>query len=461
MRGDDDLAVIVRSYNFTLIDPATGLVAAELKSNLFALFNSGLQLYHNRADIRDSGLVWSDNAPVSTTATTQLQGPQSQAVNGGAAALTLTADGVSGAANGEMGSNGNNGWGLIRTGHTVPETNIAYLDAYSGLGGLGNYAQIIAAADAAGNSASLNAAAGQVAVSVASTGLVTVLNALGDIRNHGAGSFYWRNAAGSVTLMTLTSAGGLTVAGALATGSTITGGGIITCPGYLQVTGGSDSGGNLRFSAANPHIVSSSFLVLPGGLYINGTTPLYAGTVVNARAGITNDTGRMHVTAGSDGFLQLNDGAGLIFADSNTVADGTYPRLMRRGADGVMFFATSRRATKRNIRPVSGDPGELLDRLDPVEFQGVRGTNATDEEWAGWDSHVWHRGFIAEDVAAVDPWLAQYDLDPETDELRACGWREPDVVALLVAEVKALRLRVGELESRAAPAAAGSDTTEV
>jgi len=105
--------------------------------------------------------------------------------------------------------------------------------------------------------------------------------------------------------------------------------------------------------------------------------------------------------------------------------------------------------------------GDLIDALRPVTFvpKFVAGQPTPDDEDDEFDPTVetnaqrmireadLQYGFIAEEVATVgDGKLAQYEWT-EDGQLRAMGWKWPDMIAVLVAEVKSLRARVTTLET--------------
>ncbi|MCW3127287.1 MAG: Protein of unknown function precursor [Bacteroidetes bacterium] len=70
---------------------------------------------------------------------------------------------------------------------------------------------------------------------------------------------------------------------------------------YIRVTGGSIGGGNLRFDAANPYIVSSSYYVCPGGAYFNSGT-VYTEAQYQCRGGIHSDAaGDLTIAGGTNG----------------------------------------------------------------------------------------------------------------------------------------------------------------
>ncbi|MFA5109413.1 MAG: hypothetical protein WC458_02635 [Patescibacteria group bacterium] len=70
-----------------------------------------------------------------------------------------------------------------------------------------------------------------------------------------------------------------------------------TSTGYLTITSTGISSGNIRFTTANPYITASSYLVMPGGLYVSGAGIAYFG-IVRARGIVSNDTGPYLTIAG-------------------------------------------------------------------------------------------------------------------------------------------------------------------
>lgn len=66
---------------------------------------------------------------------------------------------------------------------------------------------------------------------------------------------------------------------------------------FLRITGGANGSGNLRFDAANPYISASSYIVMPGGLYISGGTH-YDQNQYECRGGIHNDNAAYLTIAG-------------------------------------------------------------------------------------------------------------------------------------------------------------------
>jgi len=68
----------------------------------------------------------------------------------------------------------------------------------------------------------------------------------------------------------------------------------------LQITSAATGSGNLRFDAANPYIVASSYYVCPGGAYFNGGT-VYTEAQYQCRGGIHNDAaGDLTIAGGTN-----------------------------------------------------------------------------------------------------------------------------------------------------------------
>lgn len=109
-----------------------------------------------------------------------------------------------------------------------------------------------------------------------------------------------------------------------------------------------------------------------------------------------------------------------------------------RHTDGSLYRMISKRAAKRDIRPL-GPVGEWFDRLRPVVFR-----SKPEHVPPGVDPDLDIVGFIAEDVDEVSPLLATHDDDGATN-----NWSTQAMVAALVAEVQSLRQRVAQLEAAA------------
>jgi hypothetical protein len=79
--------------------------------------------------------------------------------------------------------------------------------------------------------------------------------------------------------------------------------------------------GGITIAAANPYISASSYIVMPGGAYFSSGT-VYCEAAIQARGGISNDSGNLTLNGGTGGYTNINGSArSPIFYDSN---DTTY-----------------------------------------------------------------------------------------------------------------------------------------
>jgi len=117
-----------------------------------------------------------------------------------------------------------------------------------------------------------------------------------------------------------------------------------------------------------------------------------------------------------------------------------YPAVMvlDNANGGMMVVATSARRHLKNIEAVSFDATNSVYDLKPVWYRS-KTNNAP-------DGHS-HYGFVADDVAAIDPRLVTYSTDDE-------GQKQPEtvndhaVIALLVSAVKSQRDTIADLTAR-------------
>lgn len=87
--------------------------------------------------------------------------------------------------------------------------------------------------------------------------------------------------------------------------------GDITESGYLSVTGGQDANGNIRFSTANPYIKASSYIVMPGGLYVSGGTGYFTNQT-QMRGGVHNDSAAyLTLAGGTSGYTYVSGSLGV------------------------------------------------------------------------------------------------------------------------------------------------------
>jgi hypothetical protein len=213
----------------------------------------------------------------------------------------------------------------------------------------------------------------------------------------------------------------------------------LTSSGYLSITAASDGNGNIRFSAANPYINASSYIIMPGGLYVSNGI-LYVQNSLHVRNSIINDTGSLAINGGSNGITTMGGGG-----FQATASTSGYQALYWGTTFANVARFTSKRATKDNIRTLT-NVGDIVDALRPVTFVPKAVGEESDELRLLREADVQH-GFIAEEVALVaDGKLAVWEPD-DVELVVPAAWRQPDMIALLVAEVKDLRKRVTDLEN--------------
>ena len=126
-----------------------------------------------------------------------------------------------------------------------------------------------------------------------------------------------------------------------------------------------------------------------------------------------------------------------------------YQYLVRNNTYTNFAYYTSSRKTKDQIETFA-DSGAIIDALRPVTFieksRPDTGTNSdheeTEVEKAIREADL-NYGFVAEEIGEnpLTEKLGQYDA-----EFEPVGWKWPDLIAVLAAEVKSLRQRVSTLE---------------
>jgi hypothetical protein len=181
------------------------------------------------------------------------------------------------------------------------------------------------------------------------------------------------------------------------------------------------------------------------------TDPTYTFTSDGDTGMYRNTTNQLGLTAGGSAGLFVASGT----VNTAGLATGTtsgYQYVLRNNTFGTLYRFTSNRAMKEQITPV-GDVGPIIDALQPVTFVPAfipqeEGETETDEQRTLRENDLQY-GFIAEDIAQVDAGhLAQWEW--EDDDLSPAGWRWPDMIAVLTAEVQSLRVRVATLEGAVA-----------
>ncbi|MDD2807212.1 MAG: hypothetical protein PHW95_01675 [Patescibacteria group bacterium] len=84
-----------------------------------------------------------------------------------------------------------------------------------------------------------------------------------------------------------------------------------TTTGNITITQAANPAGNLAFSAANPVIKASSYITVPGGMYVSGGT-LYAQNSLKARGGIADDQNTyLTLAGGTSGYSYFSGNVGI------------------------------------------------------------------------------------------------------------------------------------------------------
>ena len=344
----------------------------------------------------------------------------------------------------------------VGIGSSTPVTNSVLAGSAAGVSGWTSTPTLSSVtADLVGNADTATLASTATALATARNINGVAFDGTGDITvAAAAGTLTGATLASGVTASSLTSVGtltGLTVSGACDVDEVRADNGSSTDPSFTftsdQDTGVYlQSGGAMAFATAG----SKRFLIYSGGLRMN----------VNGSAGTPGihwegdtDTG---IYVGTANQLSLTSGGTTsLTTTGNTVVTATpstgtttgYNYVLRNLTFGSLYRFTSTADVKEQISTVSAaDAGQWIDALRPVTFV---------ERWLGEgeepaDNKLWREadlqvGFIAEEVLEHAPQFAQVeDVD---GQLKAAGWRWPDVIAALVAEVQSLRARVAELEA--------------
>jgi hypothetical protein len=165
--------------------------------------------------------------------------------------------------------------------------------------------------------------------------------------------------------------------------------------------------------------------------------------VASTQIGLASDT---HVAMTSaNGTGSSGSAAGTIAtAGIDTSSTSGYQAVYRNNSYGTLYRWTSMRDTKDNIQSFT-DSGAAIDALRPVTFveKAREGESSANRAWREADIQY---GFIAEEVAEVaDGKFATWE--DKDGSLVTNGWRQPDMISLVVAELKSVRQRLTALES--------------
>lgn len=219
-----------------------------------------------------------------------------------------------------------------------------------------------------------------------------------------------------------------------------TGGLILSSEAGILVLAGSGGVtiGSMNFNGTT--ISYGSYITIPGGLYVSGVA-LYSAAPIQCRGGIGNDSGTFTLAGGSNGQTYWSGGYALAATTANVRIEYT---------TGQMIVNNSRRSGKKSIAS-SPDVGDLIDRLRPVTFisRGILSNGEwqeeTPEQTSRREAEV-HRGFISEEVAAVNPHLADWGF--EDGVLVPFMWKTNDFISMCIKELQSVRQRIKTLENK-------------
>ncbi len=224
------------------------------------------------------------------------------------------------------------------------------------------------------------------------------------------------------------------------------------------------SGGSLYLRGpandSNPQIrIQSTLITLTGIVYVTDEIRLANGTAADPSLTFDSDGNTGFYRSASDQW-GLSGGSNLNAYGTNTTTIGTagtstssgsgYQYVFRNNSYGTLYRYTSRRDMKEQITPLA-DPGSIVDALSPVTFvpsfnPTVEGETETLDQQQLREVDL-NYGFIADEVAEVaDGKLAQWEWQDD-GTLIPVGWKWPDIISVLTAEVKSLRTRIAQLEA--------------
>jgi hypothetical protein len=142
-------------------------------------------------------------------------------------------------------------------------------------------------------------------------------------------------------------------------------GAIATTNGFVSIASAANAAGNLRFTAANPYVVASSYMLVPGGAYFNSGT-VYFEAQAQFRGGIHNDT---------NSYLRIDGGTSGVTYFPNPIGVGTTgpgEQIHATGnirADGVVYWGNglTRTETKDNA-DATGSRSGFFETSAPSNF---------------------------------------------------------------------------------------------
>lgn len=142
-------------------------------------------------------------------------------------------------------------------------------------------------------------------------------------------------------------------------------GSLVTSNVSISINSASVGAGNLRFSAANPYIVASSYILVPGGAYFNSGT-VYFETAAQFRGGIANDVAAsLQISGGTSGITYFPGtiGVGTASPGEQVHATGNIR------ADGIVYWGNGLTRTEtRNDAGAAGGRSGFYETSTPVNF---------------------------------------------------------------------------------------------
>jgi len=136
---------------------------------------------------------------------------------------------------------------------------------------------------------------------------------------------------------------------------------------------------------------------------------------------------------------------------TNTTGTNNQP-VVQPGDEENLLRLSSKEELKFDIEDLDYQDTQLIDKLRPRKFKWRW---MEDYEEPILSQYLRSKditfGFIAEEMAAIDTEerLGSFGIyEPHENSFRPAFWRSYDLIALLVAEVQHLRIRVAQLESR-------------
>jgi hypothetical protein len=135
--------------------------------------------------------------------------------------------------------------------------------------------------------------------------------------------------------------------------------------GFVSIDSAPDAAGNLRFSAANPYVVASSYILVPGGAYFN-SGQVYFQAQAELRGGIHNDSApHLTIAGGTSGVTYISGAVGV-------GTSGPAEQLHATGnvrADGIVYWGNGLTRTEtRDDAGAQGGRSGFYETSNPTNF---------------------------------------------------------------------------------------------